>query len=92
MRLNRRTHREHGACPGATFFFLLMPSIEHPLVFMAEQLADARNALRLPSQDLPDFDVETLSGTLLPDSTTITLLSRLVKRLVTVSHELSGVT
>jgi len=68
------------------------PSIEHPLAFMAQQLAHARSALRLSAQDLPDFDAETLSGTLLPESTTISLLAQLVKGLVTVSHELSGVT
>jgi len=68
------------------------PTIEQPLVFMPEQLAHARSALRLTPQDLPDIDRELLSGTLLPESTTITLLSQLLKGLVRVSHELSGVT
>jgi len=81
-----------GGVSGCNLFFLLMPWIQQPLVFMVEQLAQARNPLRLTSQDLPDFDAETLSGTLLADSTTITRLSQLVKGLVTVSHELSGVT
>jgi len=68
------------------------PLIEQPLRFMAQQLAQARLALHLTSQDLPDFDAESLFGTLLPESTTISLLAQLVKGLVTISHELSGVT
>jgi len=42
-------------------------SIDQPLVFMAEELAKARTTLRLTPEDLPDFDAETLSSTLLPE-------------------------
>ena len=66
--------------------------IEQPLDFMARQLAQARSVLRLSIQDLPDFSAETLSNTIPPESTMITLLSQLVQGLVTVSHQLSGVT
>jgi len=41
---------------------------------MAEELAQARTTLCLTPQDLPDFDAEILSSTLLPESTTITLV------------------
>jgi len=68
------------------------PSIDHPLDFMARQLAQARSALRLTNQDLQYFAPDTLAGTISSESTTITLLSQLVQGLVTVSHELSGVT
>jgi len=59
---------------------------------MVHQLAHARNASRLTTQDLPDFDPETQCGTLLPESTNISLLAQHVRGLVTVSHEPSGVT
>jgi len=68
------------------------PSIDQPIDFMARQLAQARSALRLSTQDLPDFSPDTLSNTIPSESTMITLLSQLVQGLVTVSHELSGVT
>jgi len=68
------------------------PSIEQPLAFLAQQHAQARHALRLPWQDLPDFNPETLSGTLLPESTTLCLLAQLVRGLVTISPGLTGVT
>ena len=43
------------------------PSSDQPLVFMAQQLARARNALGLTAQDHRNFNRETLSGTLLPN-------------------------
>jgi len=69
-----------------------MPSIEQPPSVMAQQLAHLRNTLCVATQNLPALDAETLSGTLLPESTSITLLAPLVKGLVTVSHDLSVVT
>jgi len=68
------------------------PSLDYPVAFMAEQLALARSTLRLCFQELPDFSSDTLSGTIRSESTTITLLTQLVKGLVTVSLWLSGVT
>jgi len=67
------------------------PLTDYPLSFMAEQLAQASNALRLSPRDLPDFSAETLANTIPTESTTVALLSQLVKGLVTISHELSGV-
>jgi len=64
---------------------------DYPLAFMAEQLAQARSALPLNPRDLPDSSAETLANTIPAESTTVTLLSQLVSGLVTVSHELSGV-
>ena len=58
---------------------------------MAEQLAQARSALRLNPRDLPDFRAATLANTIPAESTTVALLSQLVKGLVTISHELAGV-
>ena len=68
------------------------PSIDQVIHFMARQLALARSALPLSTQDLPDFSPDTVSNTIPSESTMITLLSQLVQGLVTVSHELSGVT
>jgi len=56
------------------------------------QLAQARSALRLSNQDFPDLSLDAQAGTLPIESITIVLLSKLVQGLVTVSHELSGVT
>jgi len=56
------------------------------------QLAQARSALRLSNQDFPDLSPDAQAGTLPIESITIVLLSQLVQGLVTVSHELSGVT
>ena len=67
------------------------PLTYYPLAFMAEQLAQARSPLCLDSRDLPDFTAETLANTIPTESTTVTLLSELVKELVTISHELSRV-
>ena len=67
------------------------PLTDYPLAFMAEQLAQARSALRLNPLDLADFSAETLANTMPTESTTVSLLSQLVKGLVTISHELSGV-
>ena len=67
------------------------PLNDYPLAFMAEQLAQARSALRLNPRDQPDFIAETLANTIPAESTTVTLLSQLVSGLVTVSPERSGV-
>ena len=59
---------------------------------MMRQLAQARSALRLSNQDFPDLMKDAQAGTLPIESITIVLLSQLVQGLVTVSHEMSGVT
>jgi len=59
---------------------------------MMRQLSQATSALRLNNQDLLDCSSQAQSGTLTIKSTTIGLLSQLVQGLVTVSHELTGVT
>jgi len=59
---------------------------------MMRQLAQARSALRLSNQDFPDLSADAQACTLPIESITIVLLSQLVQGLVTVSHELSGVT
>jgi len=68
------------------------PSTDHPIEFMRRQLAQARSALRLSNQDFPDLSPDAQAGTLPIESITIVLLSQLVQGMVTVSHELSGVT
>jgi len=68
------------------------PSTDHPIEFMMRQLAQARSALRLSNKDFPDLSPDAQAGTLPIESITIVLLSQLVQGLVTVSHELSGVT
>jgi len=68
------------------------PSTDHPIEFMIRQLAQARSALRLSNQDFPDLSPGAQAGTLPIESITIVLLSQLVPGLVTVSHELSGIT
>jgi len=68
------------------------PSTNHPIQFMMRQLALARSTLRLSNQDVPDLSPDAQAGTLPIESITIVLLSDLVQGLVTVSHELSGVT
>jgi len=68
------------------------PSTDHPIEFMMRQLAQARSALRLSNQDFPDLSSDAQAGTLPIESITIVLLSQLVQCLVTVSHEVSGVT
>jgi len=68
------------------------PSTHHPIEFMMRQLAQARSALRLSNQDFPDLSPDAQAGTLPIESITIVLLSHLIQGLVTVSHELSGVT
>jgi len=68
------------------------PSTDHPIEFMMRQLAQARSALRLSNQDFPDLSPDAQAGTLPIESITIVLLFQLVQGLVTVSHELSGVT
>jgi len=67
------------------------PLTDYPLAFMAEQLAQARSTLRLYLRDLVDFNTEMLANTIPAESTTVTLLSHLVKGFVTISHELGGV-
>ena len=59
---------------------------------MIRQLAQVRSALRLSIQDFPDLSPDAQAGTLPIESITIVLLSQLVQGLVTVSHQLSGVT
>jgi len=56
------------------------------------QLAQARSALRLSNQDFPHLSPDVQAGTLPIETITMVLLSQLVPGLVTVSHELSGVT
>jgi len=68
------------------------PSPDRPIEFMMRQLAQARSALRLSNQDFPDLSADAQAGTHPVESITIVLLSQLVQGLVTVSHELSGVT
>jgi len=68
------------------------PLTDYPLAFMAEQLAQARSTLCLNPRDLLDFSAETLANTIPAESTTVTVLSQLVSGLVTISHELTGVT
>ena len=68
------------------------PSTDHPIEFMMRQLAQARNTLRLRTQDFLDLSPEAQAGTLPVETITMVLLSQLVQGLVTVSHELSGVT
>ena len=68
------------------------PSVDYPQTCMADPLALARASLRINSYDLPDFLQDTLSGLILSETATITLLSQLVRGLVAVSHELSRVT
>ena len=63
---------------------------DYPLAFMAEQLAQARSILRLNPQDLQDFSAQKLANTIPAESTPVTLLWQLVKGLVTISLELSG--
>jgi len=67
------------------------PLTDYPLAFMAERRAQARSTLHLNPRDLPDFSAQTLVNTIPTKSRAITLLSQLVKGLVTISHELSGV-
>jgi len=68
------------------------PSTDHPIEFMMRQLAQARRALRLSNQDSPDLSPDAQAGTLPIESITIVVLAHLVQGLVTVSHDLSGVT
>jgi len=68
------------------------PSTNHAIEFMMRQLAQARGALRLSNLEFPDLSPDAQAGTLTIESITIVLLSQLVQGLVTVSHELSGVT
>ena len=68
------------------------PAVDCPQAFVAEQLAIARSSLRLNPQDFPDFSQDTLSGLIPSETATLTPLSQLVRVLVTISQELSGVT
>jgi len=71
---------------------LSTPAVDYPQAFRAEQLAFARSSLRLNPWDFPDFSQDTLSGLIPLETATLTLLSQLVRGLVTISQELSGVT
>jgi len=68
------------------------PLTDQPIEFMMRQLAQARSALRLTNQDFPDLSPDAQAGTLPIKSITIVLHSQLVQGLVTISHELRGVT
>jgi len=67
-------------------------STDHSIKFMMRQLAQARSPLWLSNQDFPELSPDAQAGTLPIESITIVLLCQLVQGLVTVSHELSGVT
>jgi len=71
---------------------LATQAVDYPHAFTAEQLASARASLRLNPRDFPDFSQDTLSGLIPSQTATLTLLSQLVRGLVTISQELSGVT
>ena len=68
------------------------PAIDYPQAFMAETLESARTSLRLNPRDFPDFSQDTLSGLIPSETASLTLLSQLVRGLITISQELSGVT
>jgi len=68
------------------------PAVDYPQPFTAEQLAAARSSLLLNPPDFPDFSHDTLSRLIPSHTVTLTLLSQLVRGLVTISQELSGVT
>jgi len=68
------------------------PAIDYPQAFTAEQLEAARTSLRLNPRDFPDFSQDTLSGQVPSETATLTLLSQLIRGLVTISRELSGFT
>jgi len=67
-------------------------AIDYPQAFTAEQLAFARSSLHLNPQDFPHFSHDILSGLIPSETATLTLLSQLVRGLVTIPQELSGVT
>jgi len=66
------------------------PAIDYPQAFTAEQPESARTCLRVNPCDFPDFSQDTLSGLILSETSSLTILSQLVRRLVTISEELSG--
>ena len=68
------------------------PAVDYPQAFTAEQLESARISLLLNTRNLPDFSQDTLSGLIPSDTATLTLHSQLVRVLVIISQELSGVT
>jgi len=68
------------------------PAVDSPQAFTAEQLALAHFSLRLNPRDLLDFSQDTLSGLIPSETAFLTLLSQLVRGLVTISQELAGVT
>jgi len=68
------------------------PAVDYPQAFTAEQLASARSSLRLNPRDFPDFSQDTLSGLIPSETATLTLLSQIIRGLVTISQEHSGVT
>ena len=68
------------------------PMTDHPIEFMMRKRAQARSALRLSNQDFQDLSPDAQARTLPMESITIVLLSQLVQGLVTISHELIGVT
>ena len=68
------------------------PGVNYPQIFTAEQLAGARTSLCLNPRDFPDLSPDTLSCLIPSETATLTLLSQLVRGLVTISQELTGVT
>jgi len=68
------------------------PAVDYPQALTAEPLALACSFLCRTPRDLPNFFQDTLSG-LIPSATrSLTCLSQLGRGLVTISHELAGVT
>jgi len=68
------------------------PALDYPQAFTAEQLTAARSSLHLNPRDFPHLSQDTLSGLIPSETGTLTLLSQLVRGLVTISQEVSGVT
>jgi len=68
------------------------PAVDYPQAFTVEQLASARSSLRLNPRDFPDFSQDTLSGLIPSETATLILLSQIIRGLVTISQEHSGVT
>jgi len=68
------------------------PALDYPQAITAEQLSTARSSLRLNPRDFPDFSQDTLSGLISSQTATLTILSQLVRGVVTISQKLSAVT
>jgi len=68
------------------------PAVDYPQAFTPEQLDLARSSLCFNPRDLPEFSQDTMSGLMLSETLTLTLLSQPVRGVVIISHELCGVT